>query len=376
MIINVVTTGPDVGVQLLDALQSYCQSELDPTCANWIVQVSESHNAQADVNIIWSGGNLPGDYNSYDLVMLSNGGEPIAVSRPTIHEHWEKENVFLVFNSLVTQDHLLHNKIIYFPDPVQQCRDYWTRYFYPHYYTANEYSRLRQSKDIIAVMGANRTVRYYVNSMIAENTSIKILNGVSEQLINTNHSYWESTEDFEFRNTLEEKHQHEFVPESDSTYYSDVPTIGIDGKFGEVPKGYELMTEYFTHRCVVFPESSWQNNELAITEKALKCFYAGSLPFPIAGANVNKLYNSIGYATAWNLLPREHQKFDEELDHFKRINMMIDALKWIEDNPFALQSDEFAELTRQNKLKMLTYSPVEHGVNKLVEIIDECRCRH
>ena len=376
MNINVVTIGSDVSVQLLDALQAYCQSELNLVCANWIVQVSDSFDTQADVNIIWSGGDLPDNHSSYDLVILSNGGEPITVSNPTIYKHWERENVFLAFNSLVTSDHLLHNKLLYFPDPIQQCRDYWTRYFYPHYYIANRYSCHSQSEDMVVVTGANRTVRHYVNSLILKHTNIKLLNGVSEQLINTNHSYWESTEDFEFRNTLEEKHQHEFVPESDSTYYSDVPTIGIDGKFGEVPRGYELMPEYFTHRCIIFPESTWQNNELAMTEKALKCFYAGSLPFPVAGANVNKLYNSIGYATAWNLLPNEHQTFDSELDHFKRIDMMIDALKWIEDNSLVLQSDEFAELTRQNKLKMLTYSPVEHGVNKLVEIIDECRRRH
>jgi hypothetical protein len=121
----------------------------------------------------------------------------------------------------------------------------------------------------------------------------------------------------------------------------------------------------------VFPESGWQNNELNITEKALKCFYAGCLPFPVAGANVNKLYNEIGFYTAWNLLPGELKSFDSELDHDKRYHAMVECLKWFELNPTVFSSELFSEMTDSNKRNFLTCDCDHDAIKKFDLVIQK-----
>lgn len=374
MKININVVDSDISVQLVDAFYAYVQSNIDERVENWVISVTDFYDSDADVNIAWTTrGTDVNNISNYNAIFIGNGGEPMTVSSPFIHNVWEYDNVFLVFNSLVTDDHLLHNKIVYFPDPVQQCRDYWTRYFYPQYHTNNyKLKKLDRTKNLVAINGLNRTVRHYVFNQLEQKTNIPVLNNLSRQITNTNHSYWESPEDFEFRDTLEQQYADVFEPELDYTYYDDSDNIGINGRFGAVPPGYNIMPEYFEYQCIIFPESTWQNNELAITEKVLKCFYAGSLPFPVAGANVNALYNSLGYYTAWNLLPKELQVFDSELNHFKRYEQMVDALQWLESNTKVFESKQFVESTRQNKINMLTYSPIHDGIQKLIEVIDEC----
>lgn len=378
MKINVNVVSADISVQIIDAFYAYIQSGLNERIADWDIDITNTHNDAADVNIIWANKDTTVNINAnyYDIVVISNAGEPVTVSSSLIHNIWQNNNVFLVFNSLLTQDHSLYNKVIPFLDAAQQCRDYWTRYFYPHYHIANKLKKIQRSKDLIAINGLNRTVRHYFFKLLNEKTNIKILKNISTDIVNTNHSYWETKEDFEFRNYLEEQYSNVFEPEPDYKYYDNAKHIGINNKFGKINPGYELLPEYFEYRCIIFPESSWQNNELALTEKALKCFYAGSLPFPIAGANVNSLYNSLGFATAWNLLPKYLQCFDSEQDHFKRIEQQINALKWFEDNAMVFQTAQYTELTRQNMINMLTYSPIEFGIQKLIRIIDERRRRH
>lgn len=378
MKININIVGADISVQLIDALYAYVQSNIDSRVKDWEILVTDCYDSTADVNIAWTTQDAAIDnISNYDAAFVSNAGEPITISSPYIHEVWDRSNVFLVFNSLLTKEHLLYNKMVHFLDDVQVCKDFWTRYFYPQYFINNhKLKKINRTKDLIAINGLNRTVRHHFFEQLSQETNIPILNNLSKQITNTNHSYWESPEDFEFRNALEEQYADIFEPESDYTYYEDSVTVGINGKFGVVPPGYDLMTEYFEYRCVIYPETTWQNNELSVTEKAVKCFYAGSLPFPIAGANVNSLYNSLGYYTAWNLLPKELQVYDNELDHFKRSEQTVNALQWLESNPEVLQSEKFLEFTRQNMINVLTYSPIHTGINKLVEIINECRCRH
>ena len=47
-------------------------------------------------------------------------------------------------------------------------------------------------------------------------------------------------------------------------------------------------------------------------------------------SSFNTLYNSLGFYTAWNILPEDLQQFDFEQDHNNRYIMMVDALKWLD----------------------------------------------
>jgi hypothetical protein len=136
-------------------------------------------------------------------------------------------------------------------------------------------------------------------------------------------------------------------------YYRNKVYIGVDKKFGSIPPGYFLIDEYYNNKVIVFPETSWTNNELSITEKSLKCFMARCLPMPIAGANVNKLYNNIGYKTAWNLLPAELQAFDAVLDHATRYQGLATAVAWLHDNSQTFESEDYKQMVQQNHTNFL-----------------------
>ena len=163
-------------------------------------------------------------------------------------------------------------------------------------------------------------------------------------------------------------YQDNSIPEPDH-YYDLCPTIGIDGKFGKIAPGYFIMPEYFEYACVIFPESTWQNNELAITEKALKCFYTGSLPFPIGGANVNQLYNDIGFYTAWNLLPDNLKQFDQITDHVTRYQQAVVAVDWLNSNYAVFKSDQARSLINQNQYNFLICACDNISIKQLHDLI-------
>jgi hypothetical protein len=179
---------------------------------------------------------------------------------------------------------------------------------------------------------------------------------------------WESTEDTQFRNWVNEKYQDISTPQPDH-YSVSSTTIGIDGKFGQVSPGFFIMPEYFEYSCVIFPESTWQNNELAITEKAVKCFYAGSLPFPIGGSNINQLYNDLGFYTAWNLLPDALKQFDQITDHAVRYQQAIIAIDWLNSNRSVFTDDQFESMINQNRFNFLTCKCDNTSVKKLHNIV-------
>jgi hypothetical protein len=74
----------------------------------------------------------------------------------------------------------------------------------------------------------------------------------------------------------------------------------------------------------------------------------------VAGANINRLYNEIGFYTAWNLLPEEMQKFDGILDHDVRYQQLSHAVAWLHNNPEVFDSEQYRCMTQQNKLNFLT----------------------
>jgi hypothetical protein len=198
--------------------------------------------------------------------------------------------------------------------------------------------------------------------------SIQQLSRIGTTIHKLGDSQWESVEDTKFRDWVNFQYQDASIPEPDQ-YYNKRVTFGIDGKFGNIAPGYFVLPEYFEYACVVFPEATWQNNELAITEKAIKCFYAGSLPFPIGGANVNQLYNDIGFYTAWNLLPDELKLFDQTADHILRYQQAVDAINWLDTNRSVFERQQFKDMTNQNRSKFLTCDCDYISVSRLYNII-------
>lgn len=294
--------------------------------------------------------------NQFDLILICNGGEPLSVGHPEVKELVENNcHVYVIANSLLTPDHKMYDKTIWFPSDVLNCQTYWTKYFYPQYFDLYYLDKLQQDKMFYFINGENRANRQFFMNICNElNLNLPTKNVWSKTVVEVADSQWESTQDTEFKNFVNGLYTVVLIENSNNIYYNSSINVGIDNAFGKIAPGYFPLPLYFETYCVIFPESGWQNNELNITEKSLKCFYAGSLPFPIAGANVNQLYNQVGFYTAWNLLPKDMQKFDTILDHVTRYREIAKSIQWLKNNPEVFTSSLFKEMTNSNKIKFLT----------------------
>jgi hypothetical protein len=370
--INITTKRCSIGIQLFDALYGFIQS-LDKL--NYLPPVDikvDAPYSSADLNILCDF--MPVDcteqeLTKYDLIFFCNGGEPLTGSTETMGKLINQENVYLITNSYLTELHPLRHKVVWFPHNIMTCRDYWTRHFYPQYYENIENRSINRKFELIAINGSVRSNRYYFfNLLQTQIPSVLQLSRIGTTVHKLNDSQWESAEDTKFRDWINGQYRDNSIQEPDQ-YYNKRVKFGIDEKFGDITPGYFVMPEYFEYACVVFPEATWQNDELAITEKAIKCFYAGSLPFPIGGANINRLYNDIGFYTAWNLLPDELKLFDQNTDHTSRYQQAVDAVGWLDANRSVFESQQFEYMANQNRANFLTCDCDYVSVSRLYDIV-------
>jgi hypothetical protein len=359
MKILIKTLSDGIGHQIIDAWHAYVQHINNYN--NDIEYILKGPNdaltnVECDLRILFD---YMGDQitdamlKQCDIVLICNGGEPIAVANPRLKQLLTHDNVYLIANSYLI-DHKLKSKIIWFPHNVMTCRDYWTRHFYPQYYDVIEFEKLQRNKGLVVIGGASRANRAHffskLQAAIPELTDQSGFGGDIEEVLD---SQWETDEDQAYKIYVNNLYPQRKINVQESQYYNNKITVGVDSKFGSIPPGYFHLPLYYKNNCVIFPESSWQNNELCVTEKSLKCFYAGAIPFPIGGANINQLYNQIGFYTAWNLLPDEHRAFDSIIDHAARIRACVDAIKWLNNNLTVFDSAKFVEYTQQNKINFL-----------------------
>ena len=372
MKINITVKTDSVGMQIFDTLYAFLQSL---NSDNYRAPIEITVNAPYqfnDLNILYD--NLPincleYDLAKYDFVFFCNNVESLQVATKTMCDYIDQNNVYLLTNSYLTKSHPLYHKVIWFPINIMMCRDYWTRHFYPQYHENIKNRSIDRKEELIAINGSVRTNRHHFFNLLRHQIpSILQLSQIGTTIHKLNDALWESAEDAQFRNWANEKYQDISIPQPDQ-YYDSSPTIGIDGKFGSIPPGYFVMPEYFEYSCVIFPESAWQNNELAITEKALKCFYAGSLPFPIGGSNLNQLYNDIGFYTAWNLLPDTFKDFDQIADHAVRYQQAVAAIEWLNSNRSIFKSDWAISIIDQNRSNFLTCVCDNISVKQLYNLI-------
>lgn len=363
-----------MGFQAIDGLYAYKQS-LEPGYKSTTdFQVTKSHDASADVNVLCL--YMPDDIShipleKYDVILVNNAIEPLLVATPMITKLLELDHCYFLCNSLVTDDHAWKDKIIWYPANIMHCRSTWTRHFYPQYYENTKFSELPRDKNLVFINGAVRSWRHYINELIrASSANIPITTNLGTVIHETNDSFFESTEDREFRIWVNNQYEDILVRNHDSDIYDDdLISVGINDKFGSFQPCYCLMPEYYTHHCVIFPETTWQNNELAITEKSLKCFYAGSFAWPVGGSNLNKMYNDLGFYTAWNLLPDHLKVFDNIVDHRDRYSKMIDALTWLDKNPQVFTEPWAKDMLQSNKLRFHTTSVEYTAMKNFDEIL-------
>jgi hypothetical protein len=313
------------------------------------------------------------DTDEFDLVLLNNEFHPVEVGTPALAKMLEAHNAYLLSGSNFDQHHFLFNKILPFNHMHWAMLEYYINPWYPQYYEAK--SNVVKEKDIVFINGQNRSVRQYLHDCIQNKLQDKITyHSKWNNIRKTKDSFFESSEDSTFRDFVNEKYNVDYSTTQGNNYNDNNVSIGLESRQGSVPIGYFFIDDYFKHRCIVFPETSWINHEHFMSEKIVKCFIAKALPFPVGGAGIYSRYTEFGYYTAWNLLPDALQCLDNEIDHCKRYNMIADAILWLHKNNYVLQSDSAQHMIQSNLFRCMTpHDHTRNAVAKLYNLLDDKR---
>ena len=355
--------------QILDAWVANLQAENN----NYLLDVEFVDQAQsADFRILFdnfANNTSAQELDEWDLALFSNNGEPVSVGSPHLKTIATHPKARLITNSFVTSDHELYHKMFCLPHCLLTARTAWTTRFYPQFYENQRFRSMHRHRPIAVLTGSNYAWRRRFFDLLAQRIpALEITDNIKGPIVKIQDSQWESLEDQRFRIAVNAAVPTAIDPEPEN-YWQHKISVGIRAKFGDWNLGYFLLPLHYTHHMVVFAESSWQNDELSITEKSLKCFYAGSLPFPIGGSNVNSLYNSLGFGTAWNLLPGRLARFDNQRDHDKRYHQQIEALEWFQQHPEVLQSKQAQDIADKNRQLFLDGTPESHAVLRFSEFM-------
>ena len=365
------------GLSVFDKLCAYRQS-LDPELKCDIkIEYMGQHDPNS-FNVLFS--NMPRDSLQFefeeqhaqpDLTILDNSSEPLSsTSTPVLIDRLGHERTLLQVNSVFGGDkkHLNQN-IIPWMDCIEIYRDNYSKPTSPlHFLPHQQYTR---NNTVCYINGENRANRHHFATVLhSKDPNIHYVNKISNpgeiRGLHDASDRIEDRYDTEFRNFVNSEYNAQF--DLPNRYWAI--DIGSQGKFGDLNIGFFPLPEYFEHSVVAYPECPWVNSEIEITEKALKCFYYGCLPFPVAGAHTNELYEHFGFRTAWHLLPLEHKTFDQELDHRVRYNAAAEALIWLSKNPKILTSDMFQHLIKHNQLAINSFRCEEHATKKLNTFIE------
>jgi hypothetical protein len=367
-----------IGAQIVDAWcakqQAGKMAKIDQIDQIQLLHAQRIHQTDTNTVNIAIGYQFDNDFvdqrHLFDLVFLCNGGEPLEVSSPKIKSVLEEPNVYLIANAFLSPTHALYHKVVWFPHNVMTCNDYWTRHFYPQYFENARLSGLDRTGSMIWINGQNRANRHHFWKRLQEAVpSILCHDGYTSGVRSVGDCQWETEHDRSFRRLVNDLHVQSDTT-SRSVYYDNSISVGINGKFGKIPPGYFLLPLYYENHCVIFPESAWINDQLTVTEKILKCFFSGSLAWPVGGANINHLYNQIGFGTAWNLLPDRLQRFDSDPDHARRVEGAVESIQWLWHRPEIMTGTQAQEIVKKNRERFLTNASHVDYVDRFDQIIN------
>lgn len=375
MLINIDHVGESVLLHVFDFVQAYRQSRNASYQSDWTFTFNDT-SSRADVKILFLEifDVVPEvDLDHYDIIMLSNHSEPLHVFDSKFVTLLQHDKTYIMANAYLDSDHVLHDRVLWTPLPVFLiCTDYWSRPYYPQLYGHHAAQTSKRSHTITMINGQNRAYRkYFLDQLISHAPQVNFVNNFSS-IGRLKTAQWETDEDRDFREYVNALYEGQYVRNSatKNQYLEQSVEVGIGGKFGSVHPGFFILPQYYQSACVIFPESGWQNDELNMTEKAAKCWLAGSVPWPIGGRNIHRLYNSLGFGTAWNLLPDDLRIFDQEKNHSTRYQLIVQAVKWLCDNPQVFDSAACQELVRRNRDLFFSKETLVPFVTRICDVIE------
>jgi len=375
--LNIVSTNPcTISLQFFDYLHAYWHAQYDDQL---IIRFSQETRADGSINVCLLDQSRPlcaeqKPWEQFDLVLLDNRGESLENHGQgwidLLHRH---PNVFLLCGAMVTGNHDLFDKIICFNHNLTLFTDCVSRPFYPQHFQLKRPSSAR-TKPMLFINGQNRAWRQYFMNCLADcvGNQINLKNSYTQPITKLLDCEFESREDTEFRTWLNstfatgDTQHHE-----ENLYYDSSISVGIDEKFGSIPPGYFFLPEYFDHACIVYPETSWINNSLFVTEKTWKCFVSQAIPWPIGGANFHVMLNDKGFKTARDLLPDELKVFDTILDHKERYAKQVEAIRWAQEHPEIWVSQHAESCRRINHQKFWINGFNQIGLERFSTLVND-----
>lgn len=318
----------------------------------------------------------PEQCSEYDVVLYDNRNESFGVATIGLDQYIDIDKVFMLTSSKLHHRHPLKEKNIWYPYYIFVKQGHAGNYFdgnWPHYYDLIDLRNEASSKTqgMIFVNGQNRSWRNFLIEIIRDAVpDLSIHNSSGKHVVATNDCGFESQADSDFRNMINDQYRQCFSDDKDYTAPGDViDTIGIDGKFGASCRNLQLIQAYRQFRCIIYPETSWLNNDMQITEKTVKCFVTRGVPWPIGGMHLHAQMLEVGFHTAWQLLPKSFQAFDAIEDHQERHRQMTLAIKWLFDNQSVLCSSEADDLTNKNFYNWHCWSGANCAMARLSDIL-------
>lgn len=377
--LNVIHQFDSIALQFFDYYLAYQQSLA--RLKNYHAETEITFNQPPDkkfINIYL----VPFDQVSHfqsaqaDLVLIDNAGESLEVASNDVRYLLENNlKFFFLCGAFVSQSLPWADQIIPYNHNLHLFSDCVSKPFYPQHYDLKDINS-KSKAAMCFINGQNRTWRNYFLTLLksANLHGIYIKNSIATQSSKLLDCAFESSDDSTFR-----QYVNDLLPNVDEEqeqkikYYKNSIAIGADGKFGKIPPGYFLIDEYYLYQCIIYPEASWINDHLFLTEKTWKCCLSKTIPWPISGRNFHTMMNEHGFLTARNLLPPDLQTFDSISDHSVRYVKQLQSIQWAYSHPEIWSSSE-ADYIRENNFNRFWINDINLvGVKKFDSIVRNCR---
>lgn len=312
----------------------------------------------------------------YDVALYDNCHESFGVKTHGLDQYIGIDKIYMLTASKLHHCHPLYRKNIWYPFFFFVKQGHGGNYFdgnWPHYYDLIDLDKnaLLNTQGMIFINGTNRSWRNFLVEIIRDAVpDLAMHKSLTKHVVATLDCAFESNADRHFRNIINDRYREHFYDDEDYHNPGDIiDTIGIDGKFGESARNLQLIQAYGEFRCIIYPETSWLNNDMQVTEKTVKCFVTRCIPWPIGGMHLHAQMLEVGFHTAWQLLPESLQAFDGIEDHQERHRQMALAIKWLFDNQSVLYGSEVDDLTNKNFYNWHCWSAANCAMQKLSGVI-------
>lgn len=337
-----------VGTQVFDRYYAWRQSQNRHDNYHSDVRIEFGKPRSGCINVAYA--YMPDDWvnpHDYDFIFYENCSEGLEVATEEIRGGVIQPMGYFLCGAYTSAKQRFHGDII----PWSLCHslfvDRHVRPFNPGFYDRT--TAVPRTKNLWYINGQRRAHRQLLLEKVLSLTPhLEVHDSINKEVWPLDQSFFESDEDTKLRLYVHS----DYTPNETLDYYSSAVPIGINQKFGTIAKGWFVMPQYYEHRCTIYPESGWLNHQIQPNEKFFKCCLAGTIPFPIGGAETNLLYNQFGFKTAWNLLPSEHTDFDQCLDHIERYQQIAKAVAWLDQNPEVFESDQAQQIVDQNYTRL------------------------